>query len=56
MIFTAIGLKTIKKIATERFTDLRQAKITYGGLVLGSSQFLLLLQLPQKRILALNVV
>ncbi len=34
----------------------RQAKFTYGGLILSSSQFLLLPQLPQKKKLASKVV
>jgi hypothetical protein len=33
-----------------------QAKFPYGGLVLGSSQFSLLLQLPQKMTLNIKVV
>jgi len=42
---------------TEQFTDLGKLNLlTYGGLVLGSSQFTLLPHLPQKTILDLKVV
>ena len=42
-----IELKDICLVTTERFTDL-QAKFAYGGTVIGSSQFAVLPQLPQK--------
>ncbi len=35
---------------------IEQAKFAYGGLILGSSQFTLLRQLPLKTILSLKVV
>jgi hypothetical protein len=38
------------------FYRFRQAKFANGGLILSSSQFLLLPQLPQKKKLALKVV
>jgi hypothetical protein len=38
------------------FHQFRQAKFAYGGLVLNSSQFLLLTQRPLKTTLALKVV
>ena len=42
--------------STERFNSLGQAKIHNGGSTLGSSQLLLLPQLPQKTTLASKVV
>jgi len=46
----------IKKFFYKVFHGLGQAKFAYGGLILGSSQFTLLSQLPLKKMLDLKVV
>ncbi len=43
-------------IMAKPFMDIRQSKFIYGGLVLGSSQFSQLPQLPQKTTLNLKVI
>jgi len=44
------------KLLYRAFHELRQAKFRYGGLVLGSSQFSILPQLPPKILLDSKVV
>ena len=57
---TAWPITNLKLLSfTDRFTDLDKPnlfELAYGGLVLGSSQFLLLPQLPHKMMLVSKVV
>jgi len=49
-----IGAKAARKILMKLTTG--QSKLGFGDLVLSSSQFLILFQLPQKRMLASKVI
>ncbi len=56
-LWTKFKYLPTKGLYTEHFTDLGKLKLlTYGGSILGSSQFTLLPQLPLKMTLNLKVV
>jgi len=55
-LLTSSSTTTAAKISYKVFHRFVQAKIGFGDLVLGLRQFLLLLLLPQKIMLALRVV
>jgi hypothetical protein len=50
------SLELEKTNPTERFTDLGKLNFPISGMVLGTSQFLMLPQLPLKAMLGLKVV
>jgi len=49
-------MSMLSAVHSERFRDFGQAKVVYGGLILGSSPLTIPTQLPLKMMLDLKVV